>query len=69
MVHIETLIQNRKGEQAELALGSNIKAIIEQGPRRACNNGLKASKVCFPSNPICQAREYGQKFDQQGRNI
>ena len=59
MVHIETLIQNRKGEQVELALGSNVKAFIEQGSHRAFNEGLKASKVCFPSQPICQARECG----------
>ena len=57
MVHIETLIQNRKGEQVELALGSIVKAFTEQGPHGACINGLKASKVCFRSQPICQARE------------
>ena len=57
MVHIETLIQNRKGEQVELALGSNVKAFVEQGPRGACTNGLKAPKFCFPSQPICEAKD------------
>jgi len=57
MVHIETLIQNRKGEQAELALGSNVKAFIEQGSHRAFNEGLMAPKFCFPSQPICEAKD------------
>ena len=56
MVHIETLIQNRKGEQAELALGSNVKAFIEQGSHRAFNEGLMAPKFCCPSQPILSSK-------------